>query len=357
MRAQPRNKPGKDIIRNVQCLRGVSALLVIFFHLDKILLSIGLPPFGSGGVDIFFVISGFIMVYSTVDRDVSPRSFIADRVARIIPPYWAMTVAVFAIAVVAPTLLQTTRANWTELLMSLSFIPFARSGGSVEPILFVGWSLNYEIFFYALFAIGLAFPVRKLGAASVMACLALLVAIGLVLRPQGVLARFYTNPVTLDFVLGMMIGLSYRSFPSHARAGFKIATVSLVLLGMAAINLLPFIEPDVSRFVLCGLPAGVVVSGALLLERWNWTVTSRLLLRLGAASYSIYLVHPFVTQIAQKLTTRLHVNELAAVAILAATLAAACLGGMLIHQLVERPLSRATRRLLKTPRLNPRAAS
>ena len=355
MIAQNKINSGKEVVQNIQLLRGFSALLVIFFHLDRLLSLLGSPPFGSGGVDIFFVISGFIMVYTTTNRDVSPRSFIAERVARIVPPYWAITLAVFAVAVMTPSLLQATRANWTELFKSLSFIPFTKSNGLVEPLLFVGWSLNYEMFFYIIFAVGLGFRARRMGAFSVIACLALLVSAGLALRPHGVVARFYTSPVMLDFVLGMMIGLSYQRLPARAGVPLKAATASLVFLSAGAIILLPLAAPHISKFVLCGLPAGLVVSGALQLERWGWAVRSRLPLRLGAASYSIYLVHPFVTQLAQKLTARLDPTRLAALFILIATLVAASVVGILVHQLVERPLSRAARRLLKTHRLNPRA--
>jgi peptidoglycan/LPS O-acetylase OafA/YrhL len=185
--------PRPGVIRNVQALRGLAALLVVFVHLDNLLLAIGLSTFGGAGVDIFFVISGFIMVYTTADRHVTPWSFMADRIARIVPIYWLITLAVFCIALVSPMLLQATRADWNELVKSLFFIPFTKADGVVAPMFYVGWTLNYEMFFYLLFALGLAFPSNRAGAVAVICCLVCLVGAGLVGQPQNVFGKFYSK--------------------------------------------------------------------------------------------------------------------------------------------------------------------
>ena len=119
--------------------------------------------FGGAGVDIFFVISGFIMVYTTMDREITPWSFMADRIARIVPAYWAATLGVFFLALVAPSLLQTSHMQWGELFKSLVFVPFRKANGLVQPVLFVGWTLNYEMFFYLMFAAGLLNSQQKMG--------------------------------------------------------------------------------------------------------------------------------------------------------------------------------------------------
>ena len=356
MAARPHGDTGKEVILNVQVLRGVAALLVIFVHIDKLLAFLGARPFGEGGVDIFFVISGFIMVYTTIDTGVSSRAFVADRIARIVPPYWAITMAVFIVALVAPTLLQATHVNWHELFKSLAFIPFVKSNGLVQPILFVGWTLNYEMFFYLLFATGLLFPSRRWGIAAVVSCLVVLAVIGFVIKPHGVLARFYTNSVVLDFVLGILIGTFYRDLPAHANTVWKSITLFAVLCSFAAIVVFPFAVPDISRFASSAIPAGLIVGGALMLERWGWKVRSSVLLKVGAASFSIYLIHPFVTQIAQKSAALLRPTPPMALLILVVTLALVCIVGVLVQRFLERPLSGAARRLLKTRRLNPRVA-
>jgi peptidoglycan/LPS O-acetylase OafA/YrhL len=106
-----------------------------------------------------------------MDREVTPWSFMANRIARIAPIYWTITLAVFTISPVAPSLLQATMPDWRELLKSLAFVPFEKSNGLTQPVLFVGWTLNYEMLFYALFAAGLSVRSRRLGAAGVILCL------------------------------------------------------------------------------------------------------------------------------------------------------------------------------------------
>lgn len=342
------------ILRNVQVLRAVAAILVVFVHIDKLLSSLDLPPFGGGGVDIFFVISGFIMTYTTIDRDSTPWSFMADRIARIVPPYWAITVAVFAVACIAPTLLQATRPDWTELFKSLLFVPFMKSNGLVQPTLFVGWTLNYEMFFYLLFAAGLAFPNKKLGAGSIIVWLAFLVAMGLLEQPESVIGQFYTSITMLDFALGMLIALSFRQIPIVSGVLVRPALALLVSLGLAAAVVLPLFLPNVSSFFVSGLPAALVVAGAVTLERSGWSLRHRWLLVLGNASYSIYLTHPFVTQLARKSAAFVPPDPVAALLLIAATLVSVCLVGLTVHYFLEQPLSSLFRRLLKVRRLNAR---
>ena len=110
--------------------------------------------FGAAGVDIFFVVSGFIMVVTTMKRDMAPGEFLLHRIARIVPVYWVVTILLFAIVMYGfkPVGIMRMQPDW--LAKSLLFIPFDRDG-RVEPIISVGWTLNYEMFFYLLFALGL----------------------------------------------------------------------------------------------------------------------------------------------------------------------------------------------------------
>ena len=345
--------PSPGVVRNVQALRGLAALLVIFVHLETVLPRIGLEAFGGAGVDIFFVISGFIMVYTTADRDVTPISFISDRIARIVPIYWIVTVAVFGLALASPTLLQTTRADWGELAKSLTFIPFEKNHGLVAPILFVGWTLNYEMFFYLLFALSLALPGKILGPFAVIWCLAFLAGAGLVEHPHNVFGKFYTDTVVLDFALGIVIGLTHSKMALQATVSNKVAVASLVLTGIVLALVLPLIFPDASTFIVGGLPAFLIVGGGLLLERWGWVVKAAWCLVVGNASYSIYLTHTFVTEAAQKIAAKVQPGAFASSLVIAGTLIAVCVVGILVHRALEQPLSTLARRLLKVRRLNP----
>ena len=112
------------MIKNIQALRALAAVMVVFVHLKILLDTIGLPLFGGAGVDLFFVISGFVMVHTTQKRPPSPSEFIRNRIARVVPVYWFMTLGVYGLALSAPRLLGATSGNVAELCKSLLFIPF-----------------------------------------------------------------------------------------------------------------------------------------------------------------------------------------------------------------------------------------
>src|SRR5690348_14430150 len=127
-------------LHNIQLLRAVAALMVVCIHLDAMFSKLGvLIP--DAGVDLFFVISGFIMVQ--VSSNTLPRMFFARRLIRVVPLYWTMTFLIFICAAIAPSLFVNTSADFISLAKSLLFIPFAKSDvGMAQPLLFVGWTLN-----------------------------------------------------------------------------------------------------------------------------------------------------------------------------------------------------------------------
>lgn len=333
------------MIRNLQALRAIAAMLVIFVHLDKSMHAVGLPSFGGSGVDLFFVISGFVMVHTTKDGSRTAGQFAKDRIARIVPIYWLMTIAVFALAIALPRLFQSTEADPIQLAKSLLFIPFMKQSGLIQPVLFVGWSLDYEMFFYALFAIGLLASRYWIGLAWVVAALVLLVVGAPLTGWRGVAATFYTKPIMLEFALGIGLALvldrTSRSAPGAARWG--VLLLGAIALGLAVAG--PEIWPRAPTLFTAGLPATVVVGSAIVVERWGWRLESDLVLLLGNASYMIYLSHPFVSQVAEKLNAHFHSRPLIAAGIVLA-LGAAALVGVVLHKLVELPLSRGARTLL-----------
>jgi len=344
-------------IDNIQTLRALAALLVVFVHLDVFLRALGLAPFGHGGVDLFFVISGFIMVHTTGRapavrapavraRPISPASFLVNRFTRIAPIYWLITLFVYGVALAAPSLLQATSTAPEQLAKSLFFIPFQKANGLVQPTLFVGWTLNYEMFFYALFAVGLAFPKRPVGAALVAAFMVALVAFGSVVRPESVLGAFYTRPIILEFVAGMALGAIGAGVcvPVRWKRGLLLGACAL---GLAAVAFVPLLFPGLSRLVTQGVPAVAVVAGAIVLHQSGVRVGGRWLLLLGDASYALYLTHPFVTQAAQKAGKLLGLTPLLAASLIPVTLVLVCLVGVVTHLVVERPLTRLAKGLLE----------
>lgn len=113
-----------------------------------------IPTFGPLGVDLFFGISGFIMLVTTWDKPIGPAEFMAHRIKRIVPLYWLATLSMVGLAVVAPALFKTLKWDAATLTESLLFIPHYSLSfpGDIKPLLVPGWSLHYEMFFYVLFA-------------------------------------------------------------------------------------------------------------------------------------------------------------------------------------------------------------
>ncbi len=255
--------------RSIHYLRAVAAIMVVVFHLFsnvKFMLA-DLPHvlWLRGGVDIFFVISGFVMVQSTTGRAVTPSQFIGQRAMRIVPMYWIATLAV----------MMQIEGEWAFKVQSLLFIPATNpESGLMQPVLEPGWTLNYEMFFYAVFAAALFLKESLRFPAITMIFAALAIFGGA--AENGNLAEFYTRPIMLEFVLGMAI----------ARFSLRLHVIA-VPAGVAAMILLQPVGFD--RLYTLGLPAALIVAGALSYEDRlpNWKLADFL----GSASYSIYLFH------------------------------------------------------------------
>jgi exopolysaccharide production protein ExoZ len=335
-----------SVLVNIQALRAFAALLVIFVHLKPLAKLGGLDPdvlnFGNAGVDVFFVISGVIMVFTVRRRETRPLDFLAHRIVRIAPFYWLVTLAVFAVALAAPHLVQSTRADLADLLRSLAFIPFVRPDGLMEPVVFVGWTLNYEMAFYLLFALTMLARPRSLSFALCIGTIAAAVALDAAMNFTDRVVGFYTYPIVLEFAAGVAIG--------WAAPRVKLPLwVVLPMGGLGALGVLidHALLPDVDRVFALGLPAAAMVLSALLLERSRRRVGWRLPIRLGDASYSIYLTHFFIAQAAAKVAIALKLTQPAVlVGTGALALVGAAAAGLVVHAGVEAPLTRAVGRMV-----------
>jgi exopolysaccharide production protein ExoZ len=287
--------PGGTIY-NIQVLRAFAATSVVFLHVSSDAGLSLFPSFGAFGVDVFFVISGYIITYVAF-RD--PAQFMRKRIIRIVPAYWTMTLLVYGVALLSPSLLRHTSTDPSLLVNSLFFIPHETAHGPI-PTLALGWTLNYEMYFYLLFAIGLVLSKRY---SSVIAMVLILGIMALtdVIGPRSQAAAYYGQPIVLEFVYGILLYHAFRlAAPDAASSGRpKDAGFGLVLILIGgAILFLVIAEVtghDSPRFAAKGLPAAALVAGALLLEtRYAFAWRNKAILLLGEASYVLYLIHPFV---------------------------------------------------------------
>lgn len=339
------------MLLNVQALRGLAAFLVVFVHLERVATLAGLPPgvtiFGNSGVDVFFVISGLIMVVTTSGpRSQTPQGFLRNRLTRIAPLYWAVTLAVFALALAAPRLLQSTTADPLQLLESLAFIPYARADGEMHPVVFVGWTLNYEMAFYLIFAIGLMLPGRLAGLVLSISILVAFAACGQIAHPTGVLG-FYCAPMILEFGAGMVLGaLFVRGLLPRTRA-WGLSAVGLGVAALAVMLAGPWLWPQFDRAVMFGVPAVVIVGAGLVAERGGLALGQGWIQSLGAASYSVYLTHFFCTQVVTKAAERLVAfGPLMMWALVPVAFVLVAIVGVFVHRRMELPLTELARKVI-----------
>lgn len=354
--------------RSLQSLRAIAALLVVYYHAVLQLQSAlgrpdsSLPLFGAAGVDLFFVISGFVMWTSTAGRSMRPLAFYARRLTRIVPLYWAVTLAACAIAIAAPQLLRSTRFEWPHALASLLFMPWSNPGlpaahpDLLSPVVIPGWTLNYEMFFYLLFGAALLVPQRQRPWA-IAALILLSVSAAYALAPLVPNLSFYANSMPLEFLAGVIIAWGATRFSPIPRRFWPIATGILLILlcslDAAALQLV--------RFLRLGIVAALVIITAVAAERAGVAPRLKWLDRLGDASFSIYLIHIFVIAGLRGGVglAGLTVNEASGeILFVAAALLGSIAIGLAVYHLFERPVSGAlNRRLFSGAAVRPSARS
>ncbi len=287
MHSKPVSPP--RVVLPIQYLRAVAAMMVVWHHAKGQFPGLDLlfpSNFGPSGVDLFFVISGFIMVAATAGQALTPWQFLRRRIIRVVPLYWLLTLAMVALALVAPSLFKTLKVSPATLLQSLLFIPHHSQSFAdfVWPLLVPGWTLNFEMFFYVGFALSLFLP--RGGLAVLGGLLAALVVAGFALGPfESAAALTYTSPVLLEFVAGGLIAIWWLS-KRHT------LPLAMSLLFMAAGAALLVLRDNAMLQVFSQIVgAALVVMGALDARLCTWH--NRLLKGLGDSSYSLYLTHIF----------------------------------------------------------------
>ncbi|MBC9032791.1 acyltransferase [Sphingomonas sp. JC676] len=342
------------MLYNIQSLRALAALMVVMFHFGGIWTGLGVPPgtgpFLTGGVDIFFVVSGFIMVHMTRRGHTTPWQFLVNRTCRIVPLYWFFTLLAFAAAAAAPQFFRSTQADYAELWKSLLFIPYMKGSGNIQPVLFVGWTLNYEMFFYLIFAISLTIHSAITRVSFTAGILLLLIVAGLLLTLPSPAWIFYTRPLIAEFALGMLIATILYTRPLQGCPAGVAAAITA--FGAGLLVLTHVFWPDAERLFVAGFPAALLVLGALLLEKSGWAIKAPLAKLLGDASYAIYLLHPFMALGIEKVSLR-HiptgggsVTIAALIGLLIGSIVLISAAGIVTHWLIETPLIRVARALL-----------
>lgn len=327
---------------SIQYLRGVAAVLVVLFHLSEIFVP-SLRPLtwvGAIGVDIFFVISGFIMWHVAQVKEPRPSSFLLHRAIRIAPLYWLMTFALFGCATLKPNLFPLDRPTPSHLFQSMLFIPHVFNGRAM-PVLSQGWTLVYEAFFYLVFAVSLLVPIAQ-RMWAIVGVLVMLVVGGMIVSPDAIAARTYTSPLLLEFAAGIWLAAAYRHSGLRPRS---IALIVLVVAMFGTVVALAGSQSEALRLLLGGTLATFIVAFAVRLEQVRGIVRSRVLVELGNASYSIYLAHYLIAVLVSVVVQKTGMNPRGPAPYFLSVFIT-ILGGVLIYQFIERPLLAAMRHVL-----------
>lgn len=276
---------------SVQFLRALAAWLVVGHHFMQLFFNFEVHNAleylfvekGGAGVDVFFVISGLVIFLATADKALTPWRFMLMRVARIAPAYWFYTLLLALLTLAVPSMFPDVQLALGHVLLSMLFIPAQHPAGyGVYPLLDVGWTLNFEMLFYCLFAVALWVrgDYRLWGVAVLLYLVCYLIGPALDLADG-----FYTNDIVLEFLMGIVIGMLYRHGLCRARAWVP-------LLGIVVACVMFYHGADVPRALEWGVPSAILVISCVALE--PYFQGSRVLKLLGDCSYSVYLIHVLV---------------------------------------------------------------
>jgi exopolysaccharide production protein ExoZ len=331
-------------IESVQGLRAAAAFSVAVLH--TLHDAIPLDPGGSAarwhdalpwqtGVDLFFVISGFVMVHASADlfgRRSGPLVFMTRRLARIVPLYWATTTLFLVVVLAMPSAVSHDDINLATVAKSYLFLPALASSGFIQPVYSLGWTLNYEMFFYVVFAIFIGQP-RRRALPLVGLLLSGLIAAHRFVPNEATALVFWTDPIMAEFLFGMVIGAiatTEFALPDWVRAGSFVAALAALVIGHASGSTLS--EP-----IGVGVPMAILVAVAVL---GRPVPIQAAILLIGEASYALYLMHPFAMRAVSLLWRALHLTgPVAAAGYVATSLALALAAAVAAHLWFERPVS------------------
>jgi exopolysaccharide production protein ExoZ len=331
----------------IEAARGVAAVLVAAYHGARLVAQprySGVVPAGglladfAAGVDFFFVLSGFLITWVhwfDIGRPARLGHYFSRRFTRIYPTYWAVLFPTIigrllhfgSTAVVAPSI--------GLILCSIFLVPNVE-----QPVLGVGWTLVYEIFFYCMF--GLAMIAGKRAATIIALVWAGLIVFYSIAASPSFPTSFFLSPVDLEFLLGVAIASLLRGVRiPYSRAVAIFGAVFFIALML--IRPERFTHDQIVIRLGFGFGAALFVMGTVEAERTHGQRVPGWLALLGAASYSIYLVHSLIEPGVMIAIWPL----LKRTPPLVITILLTCAGtaaGIIFHKLVEKPLLARVRR-------------
>lgn len=344
-------------IKNIQALRGLAVLAVVFFHLIIIerryggggVILPGVLEFGMFGVDLFFVISGFVMVTVTRGRFRVVKEallFLYHRASRIYPLYWVYTFAALAVFLVQPAWVNSSQGNRVDILASFLLLP-----SDLLPLVQVGWTLIHEMYFYLVYFLFLLFIPERFLVHAIAGWGAVLLALGAWVGRGNPYLNLVLNPLTFEFMAGCLLAVSFHNSERSAiRGGWLKGIAGAALAAAIAGYVIHHSATGEAapngwwRVLIYGAPAVLIVYCMTNAERDGFVLPSALI-QTGNASYSIYLSHLFTLNVVGRIWSLAAAEGVFDNVIgITAAFAAAIAAGFLSYRLVETPLLKLSRK-------------
>ena len=356
------------MFHTLQGCRAAAALMVVLFHLGGTFAQAkyfgsdpmaGLFGWGDAGVDFFFVLSGFLIASvhrGDIGHPERLRRYVRKRAVRIYPSYWIVCAGVCAAAGIAPSLRPALPSDPATYIGALALVPLDPDlvGGTGSPILFVAWSLQYELLFYAV--MGAFIVARPLGIVAVLAVLAAHFHCALA-GSCGFPASFVASNLIFLFAFGVAAAYTVESRFRMPAPRSVAALAALAFVGFGAwVVYVGHDTPAFDRRLVFGALAALLVVALVQAEsRKLIAMRQRWIGLLGDSSYALYLLHIPVISVLVKVIAQLHpTGWLALTAVYAAVLGACLVTAVLFYRCIERPLlERLGRRAAPGPKPRP----
>lgn len=321
------------IIKNIQILRAFAVISVVLFHSFYAIheykflhLADNLFSWGKYGVDIFFVISGFVMVYIQNEDKKNFFNFIIKRIKRILPAYWFYNFVILILFILFPSIFKTLSVDFNNFFFSLIFL--SQLILQNKPILTAGWTLEYEMAFYILFAIFMNSKNIKLSFFFLTITIIFLVSFS------------FLDFLFIEFVFGMLIGIIYIEKNGLFKSIIKKYSLFFLIIGFSTFFISNFIFQGTHRVLAYGIPSVFIVLGSVFAKQ----ISNKYFIFLGDASYSIYLSHIFIVIAILKLF-KIFYPDFNGIIILIILISSSLLFGSFMYYFIERNLNSLVKNL------------
>ncbi|MBN1970032.1 MAG: acyltransferase [Candidatus Delongbacteria bacterium] len=343
-------------IANIQSMRGIAVILVVVFHMITIERRYGginylipdLFNIGMFGVDLFFVISGFVMVTISRGKFNNIRlafQFLYNRISRIYPTYWIYSLIILIIFLFKPSMVNSSQGNEVNIVSSFMLFPSDKL-----PLIMVGWTLIHEIYFYFIYFIILLFYRERSVTKAMLVWASIIILAGTLFDFMNPFLKLIFHPLTIEFISGCLLAVLF-----YNKKNILLKNVFLIIISFTFLILLLYahnfykiysgnIEPqNWNRVLIFGVPAFVFVFCSIFAEK-NRFVFPIFLEKIGDASYSIYLSHILSINICGKFWIYFSYDSLIDnIIMIPLTLLFTIMVGFFSYKYIEKPLLHKTK--------------